>query len=260
MSVIKKHPSHLDIVVQSAEDVTAFGGAAVADAVARDSGLWEQLAAAVPDMEHRNDKARGIRPDALVAQLLTSFVTGGISVADAGRLAKDSALGKLIGLPKMADETTLCKWLNAQTAESVARMWEINRKFLDWVFKQVPQEQLRDTNGKMSVFFDDTEVELDGHYFENSAVNYNATRPTLSKRFGSADAGWLLVGWTKARWIAANTSGPFCWRARTCGIPTLSTATHTFTPTADPAQANTSILQPSIIGVGPSATTSGLVF
>lgn len=193
MAVIKKNPSHLDIVVQSAEDVTAFGGAVVADAIARDSGLWELLAAAAPDMEHRQDTSRGIRPDALAAQLLTSFVTGGISVADAGRLAKDAALGKLIGLPKMADETTLCKWLNAQTAESVARMWEINRQFLGWVFKQLPQEQLRDKNGKMSVFFDDTEVELDGHYFENSAVNYN----------GDTAYSFQTV-WLCGRWLASG--------------------------------------------------------
>jgi hypothetical protein len=191
MPVTIKKNSHLDFVIQSAKDTTAFGGAAVADAIARDSGLWLNFAEAAPQLEHRRDTSRGCRPDAIIAQILTSFVTGGINVADAGRV--DEALAKLVGLPAVADQTTLCKWFNAQSEESVARVWDINRKFLDWTFRQLPPDQLRDQNGKLSVFFDDTNIEVEGHHFQDAKLNYN----------GDIAYSFQAV-WLGGRWLAAG--------------------------------------------------------
>ena len=65
-------------------------------------------------MDPRKDKARGFSPEAITAQILFNFSSGGISLADAGRLSADKALGQLLGMERWADESTLGEWLRAQ--------------------------------------------------------------------------------------------------------------------------------------------------
>lgn len=168
--VFSKISSHVDIALQTAEDVTAHGGAVLIDALARDFGLWQRIKA-VPQLDHRTDKSRGFSPEVIVAQIVLSFCTGGINIEDAGRLAGDSALGQLVGLPRMADASTINLWLNRQTREGSDALWKIIREFLQWVIARAPKERLLH-KGKLDNFFDDTQIEVDGHHFENTAKNY----------------------------------------------------------------------------------------
>ena len=130
-------PTHLDVVLQAADDVTAHGGAVIIDALARDFGLWEKIKA-LPVFDHRTDLTRGYTSDLLIAQILISFCTGGINIADAGRLADDTALARLLGFPRMADASTLARWLNRQTPAANEALWGLTREFLAWVMPRIP--------------------------------------------------------------------------------------------------------------------------
>ncbi len=168
--VFSKISSYVDIALQTAEDVTAHGGAVIIDALARDFGLWDRIKA-VPLLDHRTDKSRGFSPEVIISQIVFSFCTGGINIEDAGRLAGDTALGQLLGLPRMADASTINLWLNRQTREGSDALWKIIREFIQWVIARAPKERILH-QGKLENFFDDTEIEVDGHHFENTAKNY----------------------------------------------------------------------------------------
>lgn len=182
-SVFQKSTPHLDAVLQSADDVTAHGGAVLIDALARDFGLWQRIKAE-PLLDHRTDTSRGFTPEVIVSQIIISLCTGGINIADAGRLASDSALGKLIGLPRMAEDATLGLWLNRQTPEGCLALWKIIRELTAWLMAMAAPARLLH-QGKLDVFFDDTQIEVSGHYFENTAMNYE----------GDTSYSWQTV-WT----------------------------------------------------------------
>lgn len=169
-AVFTKSGSHTDFVLQSSEDVSAHGGAVIIDALARDFGLWDRLRARAV-LDHRSDKSRGFSPEVIIAQILFTLGTGGINIEDTGRLAADTALGRLLGLFRMADASTVNTWLNRQTRESIDALWALNREFIAWTMARVPKVRLL-PGGKLEVFFDDTQIEVEGRHFENTAKNY----------------------------------------------------------------------------------------
>jgi hypothetical protein len=85
----------------------------------------------------------------------------------------------------------LGEWLRAQTPESVRALHRINAEFVDWSSQQAqPARWLH--AGQAEVFFDDTELELQGHKFEAARINDEGHR-VLSWQtlwFGP----WLLDG------------------------------------------------------------------
>ena len=168
--IFSKVSTHVDFVIQSAEDVSAHGGAVMIDALARDFGLWDRIKA-LPLLDHRSDKSRGFCPEVIIAQIVLGFCTGGINIADAGRLASDPALGQLLGLPRMADASTVNLWLNRQSTEGCDALWGLIREFVQWVMAKAPKARLV-RQGRLEVFFDDTQIEVEGHQFENTAKNY----------------------------------------------------------------------------------------
>lgn len=99
----RKKRSNVGLVLQDALGATAHGGQLIVDALAKDFGLWEKIRAC-GCMDPRKDKSRGFSPEAIVAQILFSFCSGGISLADAGRLGGDKALGQLLGMERWADK------------------------------------------------------------------------------------------------------------------------------------------------------------
>lgn len=168
--VFTKNSTHVDFVLQSGEDVSAHGGAVIIDALARDFGLWERIKV-LPALDHRSDKSRGFCPEAIIAQIVLSFCTGGMNIADAGRLAGDTALGKLLGLPRMADASTINLWLNRQTREGCDALWNVIRDFVQWVVRKAAKARVLHA-GSLDVFFDDTQIEVEGHHFEHTAKNH----------------------------------------------------------------------------------------
>ncbi len=85
-SYFRKKSSNVDMVLQDARGATVHGGQLIVDALAKDFGLWEKIQAC-GCMDPRKDKSRGFFPEAIVAQILFNFCSGGISLADAGRLS-----------------------------------------------------------------------------------------------------------------------------------------------------------------------------
>jgi hypothetical protein len=69
----------------------------------------------------------------------------------------------------------LGEWLRAQSPESVRVLHRINADFVDWSSRQAkPARWLH--AGQVETFFDDTEVEVQGHKFEGARINYDGNR------------------------------------------------------------------------------------
>ena len=187
-----KKRSHVDLILQDAKSSTAHGGQLIVDALARDFGLWEKIRA-MEVFDPRKDRSRGFSPEVILAQLIFSFCSGGVSLADAGRLGGDKALGKLLGLDRWADESTIGEWLRAQSPESLNRLWAIIREFIGWVLVRAKPGRVRH-GGQLEVFFDDTQIEVEGRKFEKTALNYEGclsySWQTLWVGSFVADAQW----------------------------------------------------------------------
>jgi hypothetical protein len=170
MPAFTKRKTKLHIQVANSDQVTAHGGQLLIDALCRRFGLWQRLHAE-PSLDPRERTSVGFSPAAMVAQLLFTLTSGGASLADAERLGQDRVLMPLLGLKKGADQTTLGEWLRGQTKESVIVLHRINAQFVDWASQQAkPGRWLQ--GGEVELFFDDTEIEVEGHKFQGARRNY----------------------------------------------------------------------------------------
>jgi len=98
---------------------------------------------------------------------------------------------QLLGLDKGADQTTLGEWLRSQTKESVLVLHQINAELVDWASQQAkPGRWLQ--GGEVELFFDDTEIEVEGHKFEGARVNYEGNRALSWQTLWYGP--WLLDG------------------------------------------------------------------
>jgi len=166
----RKTRSHVDMVLEEASCATAHGGQIIVDALARDFGLWQKIRA-LDLLDPRKDKSRGFSPEVLLSQFIFSFCSGGVSLADAGRLGGDKALGQLLGMERWADESTLGEWLRAQNQQSLNVLWTVIREFIAWTLERTKAARVRH-GGQLEVFFDDTQIEVSGRRFEGIALNY----------------------------------------------------------------------------------------
>ena len=190
MPAFTKRKTKLHVQLTNSDQATAHGGQLLIDAFCRRFGLWQCLHDE-PSLDPRKRTGAGFSPVAVVAQLLFTLTSGGASLADAERLGQDVVLMRLLGLEKGADQTTLGEWLRGQTKESVLALLRINADLVDWASQQAkPGRWLQ--GGEAEVFFDDTEVEVDGHQFEGSRINYEGNRALSWQTlwFGP----WLLDG------------------------------------------------------------------
>jgi hypothetical protein len=174
MPQFTKRKTKLHLQVTNSDQATAHGGQVLVDSLCRRAGLWKRFHEE-PSLEMRKRTGAGFSPVAVVAQLLFTLTSGGASLADAERLGKDQVLMDLLGLQKGADESTLGQWLRAQTPESVRALHRINAEFVDWSSQQANPARWRQ-GGEVELFFDDTEVEVQGHRFEAARINYDGNR------------------------------------------------------------------------------------
>jgi len=170
MPAIRKRKTKLHFSFTNSDQATAHGGQVLIDALCRRFDLWRKLDG-LPGLDPRTRKTSGFAPSAWVGQLLFALTSGGISLADAERLAQDRVLLSLIGLSKGADQTTLGEFLRAQTKESVLALQELNAELVDWVWRIAPPGRLLQ-GGQAEYFFDDTEVEVRGRKIEGARRNY----------------------------------------------------------------------------------------
>jgi hypothetical protein len=169
-----KRKSKVHLQITNSDQATAHGGQVLVDSICRRFDLWHHIHEE-PLLDPRKRKASGFSPVSHIAQLIFTLTSGGASLADAERLGEDSVLMRLLGLDKGADQTTLGEWLRAQTAQSVEALHRLNARFVDWSRQQVKSARWLH-GGEIEVFFDDTEIELQGHHFEGARINYEGNR------------------------------------------------------------------------------------
>jgi hypothetical protein len=85
----------------------------------------------------------------------------------------------------------LGQWLRGQTKESVLALHRINAQLVDWASQQAkPGRWLH--GGEVELFFDDTEIEVEGHQFEGARINYEGNRALSWQTLWHGP--WLLDG------------------------------------------------------------------
>jgi hypothetical protein len=190
MPLHTKRKTNLHIELTNSDRASCHGGQVLVDALCRRFDLWKHLQDE-PSLDPRTRTGAGFTPAANVAQMLFSLTSGGASLADAERLGKDRVLMQLLGLSKGADQATLGEFLRAQSPESVRALHRLNAKFVDWASQQAkPARWLH--GGEVEVFFDDTEIEVRGHKFEEARLNYEGDRALSWQTLWYGP--WLLDG------------------------------------------------------------------
>lgn len=190
MSAFTKRKSHLHLELTNSDQATAHGGQVLVDALCRRFNLWQRLHGE-PSLDPRQRTSSGFSPELKVAQLIFALTSGGASLADAERLGQDTVLTQLLGLDKCADQTTLGEWLRSQTKESVQALHRINAELVDWASQQAKPGRWQH-GGEVEVFFDDTEIEVEGHKFEGARINYEGNRALSWQTLWYGP--WLLDG------------------------------------------------------------------
>jgi hypothetical protein len=190
MPAFTKRKSKLHIQLTNSDQATAHGGQVLIDALCRRFDLWKRIHDE-PSLDPRKRTGSGFSPVAIIAQLIFTLTSGGAALADAERVGKDRVLMDLLGLEPGADQSTLGEWLRAQTKESVIALHRINAEFVDWSSRQAkPGRWLQ--GGEVEVFFDDTEIEVQGPKFEAARINYEGNRALSWQTLWYGP--WLLDG------------------------------------------------------------------
>lgn len=171
MAAIHKGSPKVRFEFAPSQRQSVLGGLPAVEALAQEFGLWKKIRQ-LPGLDPRQRKGRGFGPDAIVAQLIYSFSSGGASLADAERVGEDPLVQQLADMKEFADQTTIGEWLRAQSPETTAAFWGVVREFINWVMQRASQERWT-YQGRVEVFFDDTQLEVEGKKFEGAKVNYD---------------------------------------------------------------------------------------
>lgn len=174
MPARKKRNTRFHLDLATSENVSSHGGQILIDSLATRFGIWNSLAA-IPGIDPRKRAASGFSPVALIAQMMAGFTSGATSLADMERVGSDLVLMELVGLTKGADQSTLGEWLRAQTPQTVEAVMAVNRHFVSQVLAQAAPGRGSQA-GRPTVFFDDTEIEVEGRRFEGARLNYEGNR------------------------------------------------------------------------------------
>lgn len=170
MRCFDKRKSRFRLQLTNSDQASAHGGQILVEAMCQRFGLWKRI----QDCKHldvRKRQDRGFSPQSNVAQLLFTFTSGGVSLADAERFGQDTVLLELLGLEKGADQTTLGEWLRGQTPESVTELLRVNWALVNWILDEAKPGRYQRA-GCLDLFFDDTEIEVLGKQFEGARINY----------------------------------------------------------------------------------------
>ena len=148
-------------------------------------------------LDPRRHKGKGFAPRVYVTQLLYSFTSGGVSLADAERLNDNGPLKAFLGIAQFPDQTAVGEWLRDIGQPGWEALRRINRAFVQWAFERAEPARYRPA-GRTECFFDNTQIEVSGSSFEGAAINYE----------GNLALSWqvLLVGPFVADQILGATS------------------------------------------------------
>jgi len=171
MPAITKKETRLKFEFVANTDHSIHAGLVAVEAMARRFGLWEKVRA-LKCLDPRKDKKRGYSPEVIIGQLIYALCSGGGCLSDSEALNDDPLARELFGVGKFADQSQVGEWLREQTEESVAALRQLLQEFAQWVWQQTEPGRLLHA-GQREVFFDDTQLELNGKQFEGAAINYN---------------------------------------------------------------------------------------
>ncbi len=171
MPAITKKETRLKLQFVANTDHTIYAGLVAVEAMARRFGLWEKVRA-LKCLDPRRDKKRGYSPEVIIGQLIYALCSGGGCLSDSEALNDDPLARELFGVGQFADQSQVGQWLREQTPESVAALRQLLREFVRWVWQQAVPGRLLHA-GQLEVFFDDTQLEVNGKQFEGAAINYN---------------------------------------------------------------------------------------
>jgi hypothetical protein len=150
---------------------STLGGLPALETLAQEFDLWAKVRA-LPGLDPRTRTTHGYDPDLIVAQLLYCFCSGGASLADAGRLNDEPLVRQLARPARLADQTQLGEWLRKQSDASIAAVWQLIGQFVRWGAARADAARWTHA-GRAEVFFDDTQIEVQGPTFQGAKINYN---------------------------------------------------------------------------------------
>lgn len=178
------------------QEASVHGGQLAVAALLEEFGLKARVEQE-PALDPRTHRGKGFEPLVYVTQLLHSFTSGGVSLADAERLNEDAPLKALLGVEKLPDQTAVGEWLRDIGEPGWQALRRINRDLVQWALGRAEPARYRHL-GRTEGFFDDTQIEVGGPSFEGAALNYEG-RLALSWQV-------LLVGPFLADHILGATS------------------------------------------------------
>jgi hypothetical protein len=165
----QKHRS-FEITFLPSQQASAHGGQLAVHALLTEFGLAQRVRLFTA-LDPRTHKGKGYDPAVYVTQVLFCFTSGGCSLADAERLNEDEALKALLGIEKFPDQSALGEWLRAVGEPGWQALRELTRQFVRWALLRAEPGRYRHT-GRLECFFDDSQIEVQGHCFEGAAINY----------------------------------------------------------------------------------------
>jgi len=116
-------------------EASVHGGQLAAAALREQFGLKERVERE-PALDRRRHRGKGYAPLVYVTQLLHSFTSGGVSLADAERLNEDGPLKALLGVEKLPDQRAVGQWLRDIGEPGGQALRRINRDFVPWALGQ----------------------------------------------------------------------------------------------------------------------------
>ena len=163
-------PRKFTLEFRDSRRASAHGGQLAIAALLEEFGLPERVRAERA-LDPRTHLGKGFTPLVYVTQLLASFTSGGVSLADAERLNDDGPLKAFLGLAKFPDQTAVGQWLRDIGEPGWQALRRINRAFVQWALERAAPARYQHA-GRTECFFDDTQIEVSGSSFEGAAMNY----------------------------------------------------------------------------------------
>jgi hypothetical protein len=190
------NPRKFTLEFRDSRRASAHGGQLASTGLLEQFGLAARVRAERA-LDARTHLGKGFAPLVYVTQLLVSFTSGGVSLADAERLNEDGPLKAFLGIEKFPDQTAVGEWLRDIGEPGWQALRRINRAFVQWALARAQPARYQHA-GRMECFFDDTQIEVSGSNFEGAAMNYE----------GNLALSWqvLLVGPFVADQILGATS------------------------------------------------------
>src|SRR5512136_2836162 len=128
---ITLQPRKFSVEFRDWRQASVHGGQLAVAALLEQFGLKARVEGE-PALDPRTHRGKGYEPLVYVTQLLHSFSSGGVSLADAERLNDDEPLKAFLGVAKLPDQTAVGEWLRDIGEPGWQALRRIAREFVAW--------------------------------------------------------------------------------------------------------------------------------